>query len=398
VKIIREDIRTVNKKLDLSPAVVILGARQVGKTTLALQVANNRDKDFLYLDMESYRDVAKLGEDAESFFDYHHDKLIIIDEVQAKPALFSLLRSVIDTKRENGRFLLLGSATPDLVKGVSESLAGRVSYLDLNPLKWEEVKQKYSLEHHWFRGGFPLALLAKNDADYMDWMQSFIKTYIQSDLSLLFGHKLNPSITEKLLIMLAHNQGQLLNVQDISRSVGVTSPVINRYIDFLEGAFLVFRLQPWFPNVTKRLVKSPKLYIKDSGVLHSLLDVESFNDLTLHPKIGDSWEAYAIEQIIYHKKSNIKTYFYRTHKGSEIDLILVKANKAIASIEIKYSNAPKPTKGFFIGIDDLQTTKNYIITPASETYPYRNSTVCSLQDFLEHYLLDLDNDSYSINY
>ena len=389
MEIIRNDINVINYKLDISPAVVILGARQVGKTTLALQVAKSRNKDFLYLDLESNRDVSKLGDDPETFIEYHQDKLIILDEIQTQPHLFSLLRSVIDKNRNKGRFLLLGSASPNLVKGVSESLAGRISYFDLNPLKLSEVSSKFTKETHWFRGGFPLALLSKNDDAFIDWTQSFIRTYVQSDLSYLFGHNLNPSISEKLLIMLANNHGNLLNVQNLSRSIGVSAPVINRYIDFLEGAFLIYRLQPWFPNVTKRLVKSPKVYIKDSGLLHSLLNIDNFDQLTFNSAIGASWEGYAIEQILYHKNQNIKHYFYRTHTGSEIDLVLVKANKPVACIEIKYSNAPKPSKGFFIGTNDLQTNNNFIITPNSDTYPLKNAIVCKLESFINEFLEEL---------
>lgn len=387
MEILREDIGLIKNKLESVPAVVILGPRQVGKTTLALQLAKNIGKPYLYLDMESRRDIAKLGEDAETFFEYHQDKLLIIDEIQAQPQLFALLRSVIDRKRDAGRFLLLGSATPDLVKGVSESLAGRISYLDLNPLKMREVLSQFTFEQHWFRGGFPLALLARNDAAYSDWMQSFIRTYIQSDLSQLFGYALNPAITQKLLTMLANSHGQLLNLQDIARSIGVTSPVVNRYIDFLEGAFLVYRLQPWFPNVTKRLVKSNKLYVNDSGLLHGLLFIESFDMLTLNPIIGASWEGYVIAQINYHKKHNLSSYFYRTHTGSEVDLVLVRAGLPVASVEIKYSNAPKPTKGFYVGLEDLKTSNNFIITPGSDTYPHKADTlVCSLKTFITHYL------------
>jgi uncharacterized protein len=389
MEILREDIQLIKKKLALAPAVVILGARQVGKTTLALQLARNLEEDYLYLDMESNRDVAKLGDDAETFFEYHHDKLLILDEIQTQPHLFLLLRSIIDKKRKNGRFLLLGSATPELVKGVSESLTGRVSYLELNPVKLQEIKSMFTMEHHWYRGGFPLALLAENDASFMDWTQSFIKTYVQRDLSTLFGYNLNPVISQKLLLMLANNHGQLLNAQDLARSIGVTSPVINRYINFLEGAFLVYSLPPWFPNVTKRLVKSPKVYIKDSGLLHGLTNIESFEQLTFNPIIGASWEGYAIEQVSYHKQSNTDTYFYRTQTGAEVDLVLVKANKPIACIEIKYSNAPKPAKGFFIGKNDLQAAKSFIVTPSSDTYPYRDAMVCSLQDFITNHLPQL---------
>jgi predicted AAA+ superfamily ATPase len=389
MEILRNDIHLINKKLDLAPAVVLLGARQVGKTTLALQLAKNRKAEYLYLDLESNRDIAKLGEDPETFFEFHQDKLLILDEIQTKPYLFNLLRSVIDKKRDKGRFLLLGSATPELVKGVSESLAGRVSYFDLNPLKFLEVEAEFSEQMHWYRGGYPLALLAQDDEAFIDWMQSFIRAYVQNDLSVLFGYNLNPTITEKLLIMLAHQHGQLLNVQDISRSVGVTSPVIHRYINFLEGAFLVHKLEPWFPNVTKRLVKSPKLYIKDSGLLHGLLYVESIDQLTLHPIIGASWEGYAIEQIIYHKAANIKTFFYRTHTGAEVDLVLVKGNRPVVCIEIKYSNAPKPSKGFYTSIEDLKTNKNFIITPSSDIYPIKDATVCNLREFIRTFLSEL---------
>jgi uncharacterized protein len=318
MKIVRDDIQNIRYKLEISPAVVILGARQVGKTTLALQIAENSEKPFVYLDLESYRDAAMLGDDPETFFDYHRDKLIILDEIQIKPHLFSLLRSVIDKLRVPGRFLLLGSATPELVRGVSESLAGRVSYLDMNPLKLNEVIAEFTMEHHWYRGGFPLALLAENDVVFMDWMQSYARSYIQSDLSALFGQNLNPQISEKLLMMLAHRHGQLLNVQDLSRSLGVTSPTVSRYIDFLEGAFLIYRLQPWFPNISKRLVKSPKVYVKDSGFLHGLLYIGSFDQLTLHPAIGASWEGYAIEQILYHKPNHLKACFYRIHPTNSI--------------------------------------------------------------------------------
>lgn len=386
VDIIRQSIQVVQEKLKLAPAVAILGARQVGKTTIALQLANALNKPFLYLDLESSRDLAKLGEDAESFFEIHQDKLIILDEVQTQPRLFPILRSVIDRKRNKGRFLLLGSATPELIKGASESLAGRISYIDLNPLNLQEVTPGFTLHQHWYRGGYPLALLAESDKAYMDWVQSFVRSYVQSDLSMLFGYALNPEISRKLLMMLAHNHGQLLNAQDLSRSVGVTSPVVSRYIDFLVGAFLVYKLQPWFPNVSKRLVKSPKTYIKDSGLLHGLLYIESFSQLTLHPIIGASWEGYVVEQVMYHKPAQLSCYFYRTHSGAEADVVLVKGNKPVACIEIKYSNAPKPTKGFFTSISDLATKQNFIITPATDTYQHQGATVCSLQTFLNEYL------------
>ncbi len=389
VEILRDDIELMRTKLGRAPAVVILGPRQVGKTTFAIQAAKSLQRDYLYIDLESGRDIAKLEDDPESFFEYHADKLIILDEVQAMPKLFSRLRSIIDRDRRKGRFLLLGSASPHLVQGVSESLAGRVTYIDLHPFKMSEIHPQYDKNYHWFRGGLPEAFLAEHDAQFTDWMKSYTRTYIQSDLSALFGHNLNPVVTQKLWNMLAHQHSCINNMQDLSRSVGVTAPVINRYIDFLEGAFLVFKLHAWANNASKRLVKAPKIYIKDSGLLHGLLGIKSFEDLTLNPIIGASWEGYAIEQIMYHAPENIQFYFYRTHTGTEIDLLLVKAAKPLASVEIKLSNAPSPSKGFFIGIADLGTKHNFIVTPSSDTYPHKNAMVCNLVDFIRKYLLEI---------
>lgn len=386
MEISREKVQLLSAKLQMAPAVAILGPRQVGKTTLAIQAAKASGTDFLYLDMESGQDVAKLGDDFESFFEFYQKHLVIIDEVQALPVLFSRLRSVIDKNKRNGRFMLLGSASPNLVHGVSESLAGRVSYLDLHPFSLSEVGTNYRMQFHWFRGGFPRAFLAESDAMFTDWMQSYVRTYIQTDLSNLFGYNLNPAITQRLWYMLAHLHGSVTNIQDLSRSVGVTAPVINRYIDFLEGAFLVFKLRPWFNNASKRLVKAPKIYIKDSGLLHSLLSIANLESLLVHPIVGASWEGYVIEQIMYHTNKNFGFHFYRTHTGTEIDLVIVNGAIPIAAIEIKLGNVPTPSKGFFIGISDLGTVNNFIITPTSDTYPYKNAIVCSLHDFLKVFL------------
>lgn len=387
--IVRNDITLLQSKLTMAPAIVILGPRQVGKTTFAIQAAKNLNLDYLYLDMESGRDIAKLGDDPESFFEFYKNKLVIIDEVQAMPVLFSRLRSIIDNYRANGRFILLGSASPNLVHGVSESLAGRVSYLDLHPLRLQEIYPNHNILFHWYRGGFPRAFLAPNDAAFIDWMESYLRTYIQTDLSNLFGYNLNPSITQKLWYMLAHLHSGVANIQDLSRSVGVTAPVINRYINFLSGAFLVYKLHPWSNNGGKRLVKAPKIYIKDTGILHGLLGIKQLEDLALHPYVGASWEGYVIEQIMYHANTHLSFYFYRTHTGTEIDLLLVKAGKPLAAIEIKYSNAPTPSKGFYVGINDLDTQHNFIITPSSDTYPHKNALVCNLQTFINQYLPNL---------
>jgi uncharacterized protein len=388
MEILRSAVTVIQKKLKLAPIVAILGPRQVGKTTLAHQVAKVGDKPYLYLDMESAQDIAKIQDDPETFFQYHKNKLIIIDEIQAFPILFSRLRSIVDRHKEM-QFMILGSASPNLVHGVSESLAGRVTYVDLNPINVQELGTKIDWRHHWFRGGFPKALLAESDEAYHDWMMSYTRTYIQSDLSVLFGYNLNPTITRRLWVMLAANHGNLVNVQDLSRSIGVTSPVINRYIQFLNGAFLIYSLHPWSTNTIKRLVKSPKIYIKDSGIMHSLMNIQSFDQLSFHPMIGASWEGYVIEQIMYNAPAGIEFFFYRTHNGTEIDLVLVYGQKIVAAIEIKYSNAPSPSKGFFIGIEDLGSDQNFIITPSSDVYFIKKAIVCSLSAFIREFLPEI---------
>lgn len=382
----RADIELLAEKLQYSPAVAILGARQVGKTTLALQAAKLLQKEYLYLDLESGLDLAKLSDDPETFLDFYKDKLVILDEVQVMPVLFTRLRSIIDRHRVNGRFLLLGSASPHLVNGVSESLAGRVSYLDLNPFRLSELYPDFAQQKHWFRGGFPRAILANSDAEYQDWASGFVRSYVERDLSHLFGYNLNPEINRKLWLMLAHLHSSILNTEDLGRSLGVTAPVAARYTDFITGAFLTYKLLPWHTNNGKRLVKSPKIYIKDTGLLHHLHRINTLEDLLLHPIVGASWEGYVIEQIMYHKPAELDLYYYRTHSGTEVDVVLVQGNRPISCIEIKYSNAPKVNKGFFIGIEDLATEKNYIITPGSDTYPLKQAVVCSLWDFIQGHL------------
>jgi uncharacterized protein len=375
-------------KATRAPAIVILGARQVGKTTLAIQFAKLRSEGHVYLDMESPTDRVKLA-DPEAFFAHYQDQLVILDEVQQMPEIFSVLRSVIDKNRRVGRFLLLGSASPHLVKGVSESLAGRVSYMELSPLGLQEITPEYSQQQHWYRGGFPQAFLAPHDADFQDWAQAYVRSYIERDFSQLFGYNLNSALMERLWLMVAHAQGGVWNSESYARALGVTAPVVNRYLDFMEGAFLVRRLKPWFVNSQKRLVKSPKVYVRDSGLVHYLNRVSSFDDLQGHLIVGGSWEGYVIEQIIEALPTEIDAYYYRTHNGAEADLVLVKAMQPLACIEIKYSNAPTVSKGFYASVEDLGTTKNFVITPHSDAWPIRNAWVCNLQEFVKKHLAGL---------
>ena len=258
--------------------MVITGPRQVGKTTLARQAAASNKKPVLYLDMELQSDRRKLF-DMESFFTSHRNKLVVIDEVQLMPAIFSALRPEIDALRKPGRFLLTGSANPAMIKGVAESLAGRVAYMELTPVMLNEVMPKYTMLRHWFRGGYPNAFLAKTDDAFHRWMENYIETFIQRDLRVLFGSGLSSVVTRNIWNMIAHHNGGIINAENFSRALGVTGPTVKRYLQFLEAAFLIRQLPPWFSNSGKRLVKAPKLFIRDSGVLHHLTHISSANSL-----------------------------------------------------------------------------------------------------------------------
>ncbi len=350
------------------PAVVLLGPRQVGKTTLAKTLLKKHKKKTLYFDLESDADLARL-KDPAFVFDQYPDHCIVIDEVQRMPALFAKLRPVIDKNRKPGRFILTGSASPDLVKGVSESLAGRIAFAELAPINLMEAKSsRIGQQRHWFRGGFPLALTAGNDAAATRWMENFIRTYIERDLSLLFGVSLSEKIMRSFWYMLAAHNGSIWNGETFARSLGVTSPTIKRYLDFLEGAFLVRQLPAWYVNAGKRLVKAPKVYLRDSGLLHVLNRIRSADDLPLHLSVGSSWEGYVIEQIYQCKPRHIDLYYYRTHHGAECDLLLVDGIKPVMAVEIKHSSTPSVPKGFYTVMDDLKIKRGHIITPKNTPF------------------------------
>ncbi|MFD2284897.1 DUF4143 domain-containing protein [Pedobacter petrophilus] len=290
------------------------------------------------------RDLAKL-EDAYTFLENLQDQTVIIDEVQLLPELFSLLRPLIDAKRTPGRFILLGSASPELVKGISETLAGRISYNELSPIGLTELPDEITFEQHWFRGGFPESLLSENDQSSKEWIDDFIVSYVERDLAKMFGVELAPKLLRNFWSMLAHLNGNLFNGESFARSLSVSAPTVNRYLDFLEGGYLIRRLQPWYVNAKKRLVKSPKTYVRDTGILHRLLNIQDYDSLYGHPAIGASWEGYVIEQIAQLKTAQTELFFYRTQTGAECDLVIVQGVKPIACIEIKLSNAPTVSKG-----------------------------------------------------
>jgi predicted AAA+ superfamily ATPase len=366
------------------PVVGIIGPRQVGKTTLVKRLINHIEKECLYLDLELPEDQNKLH-DPQLFLEQHFDKLVILDEIQRIPDLFPLLRALIDRHRVPGRYIILGSASPDLLKQSSESLAGRIAYKEVAPFNYTEIINHADLNSHWFKGGFPEVFLAGDEGFYQNWMTNFVRTYLERDLPGL-GLPASPPLVRRLWTMLAHFHGGIWNASNFSKSLGITIPTVNKYLDFLESAFLISRLQPFHVNLKKRLVKSPKIYIRDSGVLHYLTGIPNFQDLQARVLVGNSWEGYVIEQIRHILPDHIKLYYYRTHNGAESDLVLVRGTTPISCIETKYTAAPKVGKGFQISTADLHTEQNFIITPKSDSYPVStNIIVCSLHIFLmEH--------------
>ncbi|MEZ4684954.1 MAG: ATP-binding protein [Bacteroidia bacterium] len=369
------------RDLKCSPVVGIVGSRQVGKTTLAKHLQSNISKETLYLDLELQSDWQKL-EDAERYLKRHEDKCIIIDEVQLKPTVFPLLRALVDQKREPARFILLGSASPSIVKENTETLAGRIAYHELGPFSWSEVQNITDMETHHLRGGFPEALLPTSDIQSRKWRDDFRETFIHRDLGRL-GYDIPPRVLGNFLSMLSHVHGNLLNVSMLSKSLGVSRPAVVKYLEILEGGFLLRRLQPYFINIGKRLIKSPKVYIRDSGLLHSLLRVYDYEQLLGMPQVGASWEGYVIEQIILEAPEFSDFFFYRTGAGAEVDLVMITPSGKRICIEIKNSISPRTTKGLHQSINDLEPVKSFIITPGGEYYEKgENLWVCPLDVFL----------------
>ena len=374
--------------LDHFPAIGIVGPRQVGKTTFIKTTIDKFKKQTIYLDLESPEDYNKLS-DPEVFLRQHEDKTVIVDEIQRLPGLFPVLRSLIDRKRMPGRFILLGSASPDLIRDSSESLAGRIVYMELNPFDMMELKGIKPMENLWLRGGFPDSVLEDRDDIAGFWMQNFVKTYIERDLPLL-GMGAPILITERLWSMLAHINGNILNYSQIAGSLGISANSVKSYIQFFEKSFLIRTLPPFIANTRKRLVKSPKLYFRDTGLLHHLLRISSYDDLLGHPASGNSWEAFVLQQIINNLPLAYDANFFRTQDGSELDMILSKGGKISTAIEIKLTNAPKLTRGNTLAIETFGSDRNYIITPTSDNYPIKNNVrVCSLDSFIFEVLPEL---------
>jgi predicted AAA+ superfamily ATPase len=339
------------------PAVGLLGPRQVRKTTLALEIAEAGNS--IYVDLEDPADLAKLA-DPDFYFELNNDKLIVIDEVQRRPDLFPILRSRIDKNRRSGRrtnqYLLLGSAVNEMLNQSSESLAGRIAYLELTGFNLRETGVS-ALNGLWLRGGFPESFLHE-DASFT-WRHNFIRTYLERDIPAL-GSRIPATTLSRFWTMLAHLQGQLFNASAIANNLDTSSPSIGRYLDLMVDLMLVRRLQPWFVNVGKRLVKSPKIYVRDSGVLHSLLGISDFEALLSHPVLGSSWEGFVIEQVLSVAGAHARPWFYRTAAGAEIDLILEFPN-GLWAIEIKRSGAPTISKGFYNACEDIKPIRRIVV-------------------------------------
>ena len=354
------------------PVVGILGPRQVGKTTLAESIAEMINPDPIYLDLESPADKAKLTE-AETYFDMYAGKLIILDEIQRIPGLFEILRVVVDRRRrqglKTGQFLVLGSASLDLLKQSSETLAGRIAYKELTGLTALEISTTHhrEIDRLWLRGGFPDSFLAKDDEASFRWRTNFISTYLERDVPQL-GPRI-PAITlRRLWTMLAHNQGGQLNLATLGASLDVSLPTAKRYVELLEDLLLIRSLRPWSGNIGKRLVKSPKIFIRDSGLTHALLNLVSIDDVLGHPVAGMSWEGFVIENLLSSLATASTAWFYRTSAGAEIDLVIERGNKKRFAIEIKRSASPTISKGFHIGCDDIKATHRFVVYPGSETF------------------------------
>ena len=371
----RHFLSTLFQRLQESPAVVLLGPRQVGKTTLALQVAANWPTGSTYLDLERPADRLRL-DDADAFLRTQGSKLVILDEIHRMPGLFDILRGIIDERRRDGQrfghFLLLGSASLDLMQQTSETLAGRVAYVDLGPIHALECEPT-DLDQLWLRGGFPDSLLAANEAASLRWREDFVRSYLQRDVPM-FAPRLPAETVGRLWTMLAHQQGAFLQQSRLASGLGISSPTLERYIDLLVDLQLVRRLRPWSVNTGKRLVKAPKVYVRDSGLVHALLGLGNLHDVAGHPVCGLSYEGFCIDNLLAATHDSVTPYTYRTHAGAEIDLVLERNATPWMAIEIKRSTTPHLSKGFDLACDDLGVRQRFVVYPGTERFPMRHGT------------------------
>ena len=394
VMIPRQIQSRVAQLLEQFPTVALLGPRQVGKTTLAMSLADSLGESALYLDLELPSDRAKLS-DPELYLNQHEDRLVILDEIHRLPGLFETLRSLIDRRRRKGNrsrhFLLLGSASIDLLHQSAETLAGRIAYEELAPLSVAEVAGTGSnaADRLWVRGGFPDSFLAVNEENSFRWRTAFIQTYLERDVPAL-GPRIPAETLRRYWQMLAHNQGQMLNAAQLASGLGVSGHTVARYLDIMVDLLLVRRLQPWATNAKKRLVRTPKVYVRDSGLLHALLDIRDQEALLGHPVVGASWEGMLIENILDALPATVRPTFYRSAAGAEIDLVIEFSGRERWAVEIKRSlSNPGPSKGFYIGCEDIKATRQFVLYPGTERFKFDPKTeVMPLQTFLTDLLLE----------
>ena len=366
-RLIAPDIR---RALDYQAAVALIGPRHVGKTTLALDVARTRDS--LYLDLEDRDDRNRLGEPA-LFLDHVEDRLVVLDEIHRLPDIFQTLRGVIDRGRRRskgkGRFLILGSASIDALRQSGESLAGRISYIDLAPFSALEVEEdRRARERLWLRGGYPQSYLAASDTDSLALRRDFIRTYLERDVAM-FGPRIPATTLERLWTMLAHLQGTMLNASTLARALEVSAQSVTRYIDLLVDLLLVRRLVPFHADVGKRLVRAPRVYVRDSGLVHALLGITSLEQLAGHPVVGASWEGWVIETLLASLPPRSTSGFYRTSAGAEIDLVIEHAGGTLWAVEIKRSLSARVSRGFHVACRDLQPERAYAVHAGDDRYP-----------------------------
>ena len=376
----------IRKSLKNSASVALLGPRQVGKTTLALQIAGSIPS--IYLDLENSLDLIKV-KDIATFFNDNSDKLIILDEVQRLPEIFTQIRGIIDKERRKGNktgiFLFLGSASIDLLKQSSESLAGRISFHELFPINIHEFTGNELAKRNqlWLRGGFPNSLLSGDDSESLEWRRNFIKTYLERDIPQL-GPRIPSETLERFWIMLAHNQGAVFNAAHMARNIEVSGVTIKNYLDLMVDLLLVRKIKPYIFNIGKRLVKAPKVYVRDSGITHALLNIHNYNDLLAHPVVGGSWEGFVIENIMSIAVPNVNAYFYRTADGAEIDLLLEFSITELWAIEIKRNSAPNLSKGFYTACADVKATRKYVVYSGQDTFKIKDDiTIISLVDLMK---------------
>ncbi len=357
----------VHEAMERFPAVGIVGPRQCGKSTLVRDLLFGDRDDVRVLDLERPRDLSRL-ERAEDYLESLGALTVVLDEVQVRPELFAVLRPLIDADRRPGRFVLLGSASPELVRGANESLAGRITYYELTPLRLTELPTTVSPQRHWVRGGYPESLFAVEDEGSLAWRDGYLETYVTKDLPAVYPLE-QPAVMRRLLRMLAGQHGELLNLSNIARALGVAQPTVRRYVDLLTSSFLVRQLPPYAVNVKKRLVKSPKAYLRDSGLLHALLDIETVGALRDSVAIGASFEGYVVEEIASVVSPRARLYFYRTHSGNEVDLVVIGRSGRMACVEVKVGSAPVLTRGFYSALDDLGPEVTYVVAQVDEPYP-----------------------------